>query len=88
MSVGGGGACGHCRRASYVGPIPPLESLLLVCCILPVGRTKAIPGDYKVIPVAHPPYGLDDFALVICNDFNPFQLLGIEYELCRVAVRF
>lgn len=39
------------------------------------GQTGPLPGDNKVISVAHTPDSLDNFGLVIFDDLDPLQLL-------------
>lgn len=60
---------------AYVGPIPPLGRLLVR-----LGEwwwvKGGVPGDDKVVAVAHPANGLDDLRFVVFNDFDPLQILG------------
>jgi hypothetical protein len=35
-----------------------------------------LPGDDKVITIAHAAYCFDDFAFIIFDDFYPLELLG------------
>lgn len=35
-----------------------------------------MPGDDKVVAVAHPPHGFDDFALIVLDDFDSLELLA------------
>jgi hypothetical protein len=37
-------------------------------------RSNASTSDHKVVVVTHAPYGLDNFALIVGNDFHSFQL--------------
>jgi hypothetical protein len=39
-----------------------------------VGRANASRGDDEVVVVAHPPSGLNDLRLIVCDDFDSLEV--------------